>query len=98
MTNQPQTQSFQIYFFFPILCITGWIIRWSWFRELLWVNSKSTRGQTQLSKLILSLHRITFAHVSLGEATHIAEPLVNKGKGILSVVGGSAKGPAYSER
>lgn len=73
------------------------MFRWSWFSELLWVDSKSTRGQTQLSKLILSLHRITFAHVSLGEATHIAEPLVNKGEGILSVVGGSAKCPAYSE-
>lgn len=62
------------------------------------VDSKSTRGQTQLSKFILSLHHITFAPVSLGEATHIAEPLTNKGEGILSLEGGSAKGPAYSER
>lgn len=63
-----------------------------------WVDSKSTRGQTQLSKFILSLHHITFAPVSLGEATHIAEPLINKAEGILSLEGGSAKGPAYSER
>lgn len=74
------------------------MFRWAWFNELLWVDSKSTRGQTQQSKFILSLHCITFAHVSLGEATHIAEPLINKGEGILSPVGGSAKGHAYSEK